>query len=164
MFSGMHIMMLAVNIQLFTASLQRLQMSQNKAHEWSNSVGKKFFQRLLEAVAPHYNLWVSFSTGGDFHQPGSSHLYIQEVGAITRSRRSSSSSSTSQQTEYLQPIPVRFGSLKPPIPLYFIHLSMNTWIKLKLSVPDLILYDAKGRVVFVFELKCTMTNLQLSSS
>ena len=54
----LQIMMLAVNIQLFTASLQRLQMSRNQAHEWSNSVGKKFFQRLLEAVAPHYNLWV----------------------------------------------------------------------------------------------------------
>ena len=54
----LQIMMLAVNIQMFTASLQRLQMSPNKSHEWSNSVGKKFFQRLLEAIAPHYNLWV----------------------------------------------------------------------------------------------------------
>ena len=54
----LQIMMLAVNIQLFTASLQRLQMSRNRAHEWSNSVGKKLFLRLLEAVAPHYNLWV----------------------------------------------------------------------------------------------------------
>ena len=99
---------------------------------------------------PYSNVHSSFSTGGDFHQPGSSHLYIQEMGAVPRSR-SSSSSSTSQQTEYLQPIPVQFRNLNPPIPPYFIHLSMDTWLKRKLSVPNLILYDDKGRVVFVFE-------------
>ena len=97
-----------------------------------------------------HNVHSSFSTGGDFHQPGSSHLYIQEMGAVTRSRSRSSSTSSSQQ-EYLQPIPVQFRKLNPPKPPYFIHLSMDTWLKRKLSVPDLILYDDKGRVVFVFE-------------
>ena len=43
----LQIMMLAVNIQLFTASLQRLQMSRNQAHEWSNSVGKKTFPKAI---------------------------------------------------------------------------------------------------------------------
>ena len=51
------------------------------------------------------------------------------------------------------------------MPPFWLKLSMDTWIKLKLSVPDLILYDTKGRVVFVFEVckkSCMWIKLKLS--
>ena len=52
------IMMLVINVALSRASRHRLKVTTNRDHEWSNSVGKKFFIRLTEAVTPHYGLWV----------------------------------------------------------------------------------------------------------
>ena len=138
-------------------------MTNNRDHEWSNSVGEKLFLRLLEAVTPHYSLWVSFSTAGDIHQPGSSHLYIQEVGRTTRSRSNSSRSRSPALSVlgagpgathlHLKPLPLRLADLDSPKPPAWLLLPPDTWVRLKLSVPDIVIYNTKDRVTFVWELK-----------
>ena len=152
-------MKLVTNVNLFMVSRHRLKMTNNRDHEWSNSAWEKLFLHLLEAVTPHYGLWVSFSTAGDIHQPGSSHLYIQEVGRTTRSRSNSSRSRSPALSVHgarpgaahlhLKPLPLRLADLDPPMLPAWLSLLSDTWVRLMLSVPDIVIYDTKGRVTFV---------------
>ena len=93
-FTRDEIMLLVTSVYLVNTSRHRLSTSCYQYHEWSNSVGKKlFFPPVSGSRTPHYGLWVSFSTGGNTHQPGSCHLSIQEANRTTQSRSSSSSTS-----------------------------------------------------------------------
>ena len=115
-FTKEDIMMLLTNVALFRAGQHKLKASTRRDHEWSNSIGKKFFLRLLEAVTPHYGLWVSFSTAGDFHQPGSSLLYIETVVRITKRRSRSSSSGGALNVHGVRHHPPKRQRMEPPQP------------------------------------------------
>ena len=78
-------------LTVFQVSKQSLLASSDLQHEWSNSVGKHLFKKFLEVFICHYGLGVSFSTGRDKHQPGSSILLIAKRKRVSRSSSSSQS-------------------------------------------------------------------------
>ena len=79
------IMMLLTCITLFRASRNKLKASiSGHHHEWSNSVGKHFFLRLLAAVTPHYDLWVYVAIPLNYVGPELTLLQCPQVNLYCR--------------------------------------------------------------------------------
>ena len=60
--------------------------------------------------------------------------------------------------------PLRLADLVPPSPPAWLSLSPDLWVIRKLSIPDIIMYDSQGRVVFVWEVCKRVLSLALHFS